>query len=109
MIIVDVEQRSFEWLEARQGIPTASQLPRLLTEKTQKYSVVGARKYRNELLAEWLLDASLDGGNTLWMDRGTMLETEARQYYELLRMSSSTRLGSSSATIAASGDRPMRW
>ena len=85
MIIVDVEQRSFEWLEARQGIPTASQLPRLLTEKTRKYSVVGARKYRNEKLAEWFLDASLDGGNTLWMDRGTMLETEARQYYELLR------------------------
>ena len=85
MIIVDVEQRSFEWLEARQGIPTGSQISRLLTEKTRKYSVLGARKYRNELLAEWFLDASLDGGNTLWMDRGTMLETEARQYYELLR------------------------
>ena len=85
MIVLDCEQGSFEWLEARIGIPTGSRATSLLTEKRRDYAVAAARRYRNELIAEWLLDASLDGGNSLWMERGTALEKEARSYYEIVR------------------------
>jgi hypothetical protein len=78
--ILDVEQGSPEWFMARSGIPTASNFDRILTPKQRKYAS-GAGAYRDELLAEWLLGMPLDHGTTAWMDRGTILEPEARRWY----------------------------
>jgi len=74
-----------EWDAARLGLPTASQVDRIMTPKklnlsTQSYT------YRNQLLAEWLLGYSIDwSGQSGWMDRGTRMEEEARAYYEFKR------------------------
>lgn len=85
MIRLGVEQGSMEWLHARLGIPTASRFADILTPKTLKLSKQAGR-YRNRLLAEWLLgyplDDEVDGG---WLERGRNQEEEARRWYEFDR------------------------
>mgnify|MGYP000916683345 CR=1 FL=1 len=83
MIRLDVEQGSPGWIEARLGLPTASRFDEIITPKTLKLSA-SSEKYRNELLAEWLLGVSLSGGDDSdFMTRGKALEDEARSWYEL--------------------------
>ena len=81
MNVLTMEQGGLAWMQARLGMPTASQADKLLTPKTRKPS--GSRlKYRAELLAEWLLGQPIDYGSTNWMERGTEMESEARLWYE---------------------------
>jgi len=82
MIELDVEQGSHEWLVARLGIPTASAFDRLLTPKTLKRSTQD-KKYLDELCAEWLLGEPLDDASSIWMERGTKLESKAVGFYEM--------------------------
>lgn len=83
MKILDVVQGSPEWLRARLGIPTASQVDRILTPAKLKLSSQ-AGGYRNQLLAEWLCGYPIDwGGSSQFMERGTDMEPEARAFYEL--------------------------
>lgn len=84
MKILTCEQGSPEWLAARLGIPTASRFEAILTPGGKKSGGKGARTYRNELLAEWLLGQPLDWGTTEWTHRGTEMEAEARDFYALL-------------------------
>lgn len=85
MILLDIEQRSPEWHRARLGLPTCSRLDEIMTPKTLKPSA-SAPKYRNQLLAEWLLGYAMDwGGSSAYMERGTEMEPEARAFYELQR------------------------
>lgn len=83
MKILDVVQGSPEWIDARLGIATASEFDQILTPATLKPSK-SAIPYRNRLIAEWLLGAPVDDTpHTYWMERGTMLEPEARAWYEM--------------------------
>src|SRR5690606_40247877 len=83
MRIVDVVQGSPEWLQARLGIPTASQADRILTPSKLK-PAAAAREYLHQLLAEWVLGYPIEwAGNSQYMQRGTDLEAEARAAYEL--------------------------
>ena len=52
MRVIDCEQGSREWVEARLGIPTASAFKRIVTS-TGKLSAQRER-YQAELLAEWV-------------------------------------------------------
>lgn len=79
MIILDCEQGSPEWHEARLGIPTASGFSRLMTP-TGKPSV-SLETYLNELLVEALL-GERKLVETPAMARGRALEAEARAWYE---------------------------
>ena len=92
MITVECEQGSQAWLNARLGIPTASQFDRILSPKTLKPSA-SAEGYRHELLAEWLLGEPIDTVNTEWMQRGIELEPRAVQFYEFQRDIETTRIG----------------
>jgi hypothetical protein len=82
VIIHDVVQGSLEWMATRLGIPTASRYDELLTPKTRK-PAAARHKYRAELVAEWLIGQPLEWGSTIWMERGTEMEDEARSYYQL--------------------------
>lgn len=83
MIVLNCEQGSQEWIDARLGIPTASQLHRVLTPKTAELSKQ-ADDYINELVAEWALGRPAeDFDTTIFMDRGKELEPEAFAWYEL--------------------------
>lgn len=92
MKIHEVEQGTIEWMQARLGIPTASQFDRIITAKKLKPSSAQT-KYRAELLAEWLLGQPLEWGTSAWMERGVDLESEARRYYELQEDADVRRVG----------------
>lgn len=83
MIALDMPQGSAAWLAARCGLPTASQFDRLITAAKMQPSTQ-ATGYRNQLLAEWLLGASLDDEvSTQFMRRGEELEEGAFRFYEM--------------------------
>ncbi|HEX6926796.1 MAG TPA: YqaJ viral recombinase family protein [Longimicrobiaceae bacterium] len=84
MRILTMEQGSPEWMNARLGIPTASRFSEIITPATLKPSK-SASKYRNQLLAEWLLGYPIDwsNGGSAWTDRGREMEGEARAFYEM--------------------------
>ena len=83
MTILDCEQGSREWVEARLGIPTASQFSRLLTPKRMQVSA-GRHRYRAELLAEWITGEPVEEFDTEWTERGRLLEPQARQHYGIV-------------------------
>ena len=80
MIVLNHDQGSAEWVEARLGIPTASEFKRILTP-TGKLST-SRDGYMAELLAEWALGEPVTefGGND-WTERGQALEPDARACY----------------------------
>lgn len=81
MIRIDCPQGSIEWIEARLGIPTASQFDRIITPKTMKLSESSA-KYAWALIAEQILRAPVEGGSSAFMQRGETLERKAVSFYE---------------------------
>ena len=81
MKILDVEQGSREWLEARMGCPSGSGFSNLITSGGKPSS--SADRYINELIAEAVCGDSTPIENTPWMQRGTELEPFARMNYEL--------------------------
>ena len=84
MIILDCEQGSPEWTEARRGIPTASEFGRIITPKTGKMAAA-ANKYMAELIASTVIDGSADWSGGHWTERGIILEPEARDWYAFER------------------------
>ena len=92
MIVLDHEQGSPEWIAARLGIPTSSCFARIITPKTLKLSS-SADGYMCELLAEWMLGASLDPYVSEWMERGKELEEQAFAYYAFARDAEPSKVG----------------
>lgn len=92
MIILDVVQGTTEWLDARMGIPTASEFGRILTAKTRKPSS-SATKYACELLAERLLGRTMDDATSDFMQRGSALENEAVAAYEFDQECATEKVG----------------
>lgn len=84
MIRFDVVQGTTEWSQLRLGIPTASQFARVLTPKTMKTSGQMA-DYAHELLAEQVLGVPLDNASSGFMQRGTIMERKAADWYEFER------------------------
>lgn len=83
MIRLDMQQGSAEWIQARLGIPTASQFDRILTAGGKVSSQ--ADKYINQLVAEQLLGVPMDDASGAFLQRGNILEQRAVSYYELQR------------------------
>ena len=98
----DVVQGSREWWKLHLGIPTASNFGRILTSAKLDYSK-GADGYAAELIAEKLLGRPLDWGvslneeggklSTIWTERGTDMEEEARKWYAFHRDLDVTQVG----------------
>lgn len=87
MKIHECEQGSSRWVELHIGRPSVSCLPRILTSVNLTYSKA-ARAYASELIAERMLGRPLDWGqefDTIWTDRGTSMEDEARRWYAFYR------------------------
>lgn len=82
-IFVPCEQGTAEWMDARRGIPTASQFGRIYTS-TGKASTQAA-DYRLKLLGAWMsgLDEEEFASNA--MAHGIMHEPAAREWYEMTR------------------------
>lgn len=85
MRIIDCKQGSPEWLDARLGIVTASELDALITSLWKPRKGEGVQTYLAKKVAEhWRGEplASYHGGA---MEQGTIREDEARAWYELDR------------------------
>ena len=82
MQILQAEQGSQEWLDARLGRPSASQFHKLITATGKPSS--SADGYINTLIAERILGYSEPVFVSEWMTRGNELEPDARAMYELI-------------------------
>lgn len=84
MRIFNVEPGSGEWLSVRLGIPTASNMHKILTPKKLEFSAQ-ARGYAFRLVAEKLLNESLDSIDYIeHVQRGKDLEPQAVKMFELV-------------------------
>jgi hypothetical protein len=85
MIVLDCEQNTTEWHEARLAIPTASQFKRIVTP-TGKPSGQ-ASDYRMRLHAEWLARRHFEDEQyqNYAMLRGFNLQPQALRWYEMER------------------------
>lgn len=94
MRIVNVEQGSPEWHQARAGIPTASQLSRIVTQSGALSKSATANKYLSELIAESAFGVDTEEGpDTFWTRRGIEMEPKAVAWYEFQRDVSVDRVG----------------
>lgn len=83
MKIINVEQNTPEWFEARMGIPTASEFDALVTPLWKVRTGAGVDSYLARKLAErWRGEPmpSFEGGGQ--MEQGKIREGEARPWYE---------------------------
>lgn len=106
MKILDVEQGSEEWFNARLGIPTASRFKDIVTP--DKLNKSASRKsYMYELIAEKLVKEKEEHFKTEWMERGNEVEDLARSSYEFLNDVEVKQVGiilNDAGTIGASPD-----
>lgn len=82
MRVIDSVQGTPEWLESRLGCPSGSGFDKLITA-TGKPSTQ-ADNYINQLIAEKLTGETTYVKVNEWMERGTLLESRARDYYTLM-------------------------
>lgn len=107
MIIHNVEQNSPEWLQARLGIPTASEFDSIITAGGKPSTQ--ADGYANKLLAEIMTGAPVNTfvGNAA-TERGHLLEPDAVSFYELQNDCDAVKIGfctNDEATMGCSPDR----
>lgn len=92
MKVACCEQGSREWIEARLGIPTASNFDRILTAKTLKPSSQ-AQAYAEALAAEWVIGEPAEDIASGFIERGLDLEDDARRAYSFERGVTVERVG----------------
>lgn len=82
--IIDCQQGTQEWHEARCGIITASRVHDILAKTSSGKPTAARRNYQAELVVERLTGHPTEGGFvSSEMRRGTEVEPEARNLYEL--------------------------
>lgn len=81
MKIIDVEQGTPEWFKARAGIPTASQFATVMASGRGGGDSKTRRKYLLTLAGERLTGECVEGFANGHMERGKVMEAEARDLY----------------------------
>lgn len=87
--IIDCAQGSDEWFRARLGLPTASKFSAILAKGEGKTR----RSYMLQLAAEIITDELGESFTTPAMDRGKMMEDEARSLYQFTTEAELTQVG----------------
>tara|TARA_Y100000310_G_C20412515_1_gene682722 strand:- start:178 stop:786 length:609 start_codon:yes stop_codon:yes gene_type:complete len=82
IVINDVDQNTQEWLELRAGVVTASNFHKLISAAKGDYSKQ-ADKYAIKLIAEKLTGEIDETYSNAAMERGIIMEEEARDWYAL--------------------------
>lgn len=84
--IIDCEQGSPEWRLARLGIPTASEFSTVMAKGRGGGDSVTRRKYMLTLIGERLTgEIAAEGYTNVHMERGKVMEQEARDAYAFLK------------------------
>lgn len=83
--IIECEQGSPEWFEARRGIPTASEFAAILSKGRGKEPSKTRMTYMRKLAGEIVTGELQDKVTTFDMERGKNLEVEARTRYAFVK------------------------
>lgn len=89
----DCEQGSAEWFACRKGIPTASEFSTVLAKGKDGGDSKTRRKYMLRLAGEILSGDPQETFTSLAMERGKIMEAEAREFYAFLTDAALQRVG----------------
>lgn len=89
MQIFDIEQGEDEWFQARLGIPTASKFATVMAKGEGKTR----SEYMRTLAGEILTGEPAEGFTNAHMERGKVMEDEAREHYAFIESAEITRVG----------------
>jgi len=84
MRVLNCDQGCAQWLKARQGIPTGSSLANIVTPTGKATSNTKRETYKMEKLWERITNSCMEHYVNPAMERGTKLEKEAREYFEMV-------------------------
>lgn len=90
--ILDCDQGSPDWFKARMGIPTASAFQVVLSPRAGKEGV-GRKTYLLKLAGELLTGEPMENYQNADMNRGKVMEDEARNMYALMHDVEPQRVG----------------
>ena len=93
MQIIDCEQGSPEWFTDRAGIPTASEFHTVMAVGSKGGKSVGRVDYLNKLAGEILTGEPMSNYVSPDMDRGKLMEDEARNLYAFMTDADPQRVG----------------
>lgn len=93
MQIIDCEQNSESWLRARMGIPTASQFKTLLGINKDAKDKKTRQTYMLKLAGEILTGEPMENYTNDHMERGHIMEDEARSFYAFMHDAEPKRVG----------------
>jgi hypothetical protein len=93
LVIHDMEQGGPEWFAARAGIPTASEFHTVLAKGRDGGASVTRKQYLYQLAGEVVTGAVAEGYTNAHMERGKVMEAEARDLYEFLVDEPLSRVG----------------
>lgn len=92
--IIDVEQGSPEWFAVRSGIPTASEFATIMAKGRDGGASVTRARYLRQLAGEVLTgEPAPEGYTNGFMERGKVLEAEARTLYAFMRDAEPVTIG----------------
>lgn len=83
--IIECMQGSWDWHQARLGIPTASEFQTIMTKGRGGEPSKTRRTYMFKLIGERLTGESAEQFSNVHTDRGHEMEAEARDLYSMLR------------------------
>lgn len=93
MQIIECDQNSPEWFAARAGIPTASEFSTVLAVGKQGGKSVGRVNYLNKLAGEVITGEVEESYTNPHMERGKIMEDEARDLYTFESGAAPQRVG----------------
>jgi hypothetical protein len=88
--ICEAEQNSAEWFEFRRGLPSASKFQCLLANTAEKK---GRKTYLYDLAGEVLSGECAESYSNQFMERGKVMEAEARDWYAFATDAELIRVG----------------
>lgn len=92
--VLDMDQGTPEWFEARCGIPTASEFSTVMAQGKGGGASVTRTNYLRKLAGEILTgDPAPEGYSSAFMERGKELEDEARRMFAFMRDADPQRVG----------------
>lgn len=93
MEIVDCQQGTEEWFSARLGIPTASMFSVLLSGRKDAKDKKTRQTYMMKLAGEIITGEPAESYTNLHMERGKVMEDEARDLYAFMSDADPVRVG----------------
>lgn len=91
--IIECEQGTDEWHRARMGIPTASEFKTIIGVKKDAREKITRDTYMRKLAGEILTGDPMESYTNAHMERGKVMEEEARNFYAFMHDTEPQRVG----------------